>query len=82
MADTRMQRAVSFGKLVFVVCSIAAATVGAVTAGKALVAMPAKLDAHIAQVNKQIDVLDKMLCIQVADHRRSDWTKCLISPEP
>jgi hypothetical protein len=26
------------------------------------------------------DVHDKMLCIQIADHRRSDWTACIIPP--
>ena len=51
--------------------------VTATLSGRALLAMPSKLDQHTAQTQEQTEVLNKMLCIQIADRQHTDWTKCL-----
>lgn len=49
----------------------------ATISGKALLAMPTQLEKHMEQTQEQTEVLNKMLCIQIADRQRTDWTRCL-----
>lgn len=48
--------------------------------GKAVLSVPGKLDQHDIQTRAFSNTLDKMLCIQVADHRKMDWRLCYINP--
>lgn len=64
------------------------ALIGALSAfyitGKAIISVPGKLDQHdsvtVAGFKAFNSTLDKMLCIQVADHRKMDWHLCFIAP--
>lgn len=67
-------------KTVIYVGGLIAALTGAYTTGKAIAQVPGKLDQHMADQQATTKVLDKMLCIQVADHRKMDWTTCYIDP--
>lgn len=53
-------------------------------AGKAIISVPGKLDQHAATTSAGSaainQALEKMLCIQVADHRKMDWRLCYINP--
>lgn len=48
--------------------------------GKALITVPEKLDRHDSLTMAGFKSIDKMLCIQVADHRKKDWHLCYINP--
>lgn len=52
--------------------------------GKAIISVPGKLDQHdsvtVAGFRAFNSTLDRMLCIQIADHRKMDWRLCYINP--
>lgn len=52
--------------------------------GKAVLSVPGKLDQHdsvtVAGFKAFNSTMDKMLCIQIADHRKMDWRLCYINP--
>lgn len=48
--------------------------------GKAILSVPGKLDEHAVETKVLNSTLDKMLCIQIADHRKMDWRLCYINP--
>lgn len=67
-------------KLVAAVISLILTASAFVAGGKALWSVPGKLDQHSVQTKVLNNTLDKMLCIQVADHRKMDWNLCFINP--
>lgn len=62
---------------------------GAFITGKAVIRLPQQMAQHDSVTRSigteqtkllrhLVEVHNKMLCIQVADHRRTDWTACLL----
>jgi len=43
--------------------------------------IPGTLARHDSTTVEQTKVLNKMLCLQVADHRRLDWHLCYLDPK-
>lgn len=74
------ETSVGLRAIVFLVTVLGMLVAGAASA-KAILSMPGKLDKHSADTMTQTEVMKKMLCIQVADHRKLDWTLCYINPD-
>lgn len=71
----------SKGKILLASGAILVSLAGIITTGKALAEMPVKLAQHdsVSNLNakREIEILQTQVCIQIADHRKSDWTHCL-----
>lgn len=68
-------------KIILASGAILVSLAGVITTGKALAEMPARLAYHDSVTNMndkaQIEILRTQVCIQIADHRKADWTHCL-----
>ena len=53
----------------------------AIPIGKAFMTMPGKLDDHARATTAQTVILRRALCINIADHRKVDWTLCYTNPD-
>lgn len=60
--------------------ALIAALTGAYSTGKAIISVPEKLDEHMLDQKHMNETLDKMLCIQVADHMKLNWVLCYTDP--
>jgi hypothetical protein len=67
-------------KTLLAAVALIAALSGFYMTGKAMIAMPNLLAAHDSVVRAEFSAFDRMLCIQIADHRRMDWRLCYINP--
>lgn len=67
-------------KLIVGIISFIVGASAFVVGGKALLAVPQKLDQHAAEAHQEYKTLERMLCIQVADHRKMDWNLCYVNP--
>lgn len=67
--------------IIAAILPIVAAAAGAYSAGRAVISMPERLARHDSLTTyfgeRQTRIMQEMLCIQIADHRHDDWTKCL-----
>jgi len=60
--------------------SLIGALSGAYLTAQKLLAMPLILDKHVQTTEELKSIVDKQLCIMVADHRKVDWQLCWINP--
>lgn len=67
-------------KTLLAAAALIAALSGFYVTSKAMISVPASLAAHDSVMRTEFKSLDKMLCIQVADHRKMDWRLCYINP--
>lgn len=67
-------------KLVTAIVSFIATASAFYVGGKSLLAVPEKLIQHDSVTVAGFRSIDKMLCIQIADHRKLDWRLCYINP--
>lgn len=67
-------------KLITAIISFILGASAFIVGGKALLAVPTKLDQHSEETRQEFKVLERMLCIQVADHRKMDWNLCYVNP--
>lgn len=67
-------------KTVLTVAGLVAALSAAYVTGQAVIAMPSKLAKHDSVTIAESHTLDKILCIDVADHRKMNWNLCYINP--
>jgi hypothetical protein len=68
-------------KIILASGAVLVSLAGVITTGKAFAEMPARLAEHDSITNvhekEQVDLLRTQVCIQIADHRKTDWTHCL-----
>lgn len=67
-------------KTLIAALALIAALSGFYVTGKAIISVPTALAAHDSVVRAEFKSFDRMLCIQVADHRKMDWHLCFINP--
>lgn len=68
-------------KVIFWIVALLGTLTGAYSTGKAVLAVPAALATHDSVTRQGNRTLDRMLCLQVADHRKLDWRLCWIDPK-
>lgn len=70
----------SLVKAIIAAFALVAALSAFYVAGQSILSIPTKLDKHDSVTVAGFQAIDKMLCIQVADHRKIDWRMCYVNP--
>ncbi|HJW27953.1 MAG TPA: hypothetical protein VJ508_01755 [Saprospiraceae bacterium] len=77
----KLERLSNKVKVILASGAILVSLAGVITTGKAFAEMPARLAEHDSITNahekQQVELLRTQVCIQIADHRKADWTHCL-----
>lgn len=77
--DTVSEMSLSVKALVALVAFVGTVSAFYATA-QSLSQVPMKLSEHDKTTQVELHVLERMLCIQIADHRQQDWRLCYTNP--